>query len=369
MEDGTLFERHPEWFGVDEKGQRSRQAARVFCTSNSEAVEYLTNNVIGYVQARPEIDIFDLWPPDGARWCECPDCEKLGEPQDRQALLVNHVNAALKQVSGPRLEVIAYSRALLPPRNVTLDADVLVDFCPINQSFEDQITEASNERNAEYSEALQAWREQFAGDISLYSYYRKYAWRSMPVVFPEYMQDDIRWYAVLPLQGVSSYAEPGDWATYELNHYMLGRLAWEPEQDVHEHSKQFAQARFGEQWELGLQTYRLLERVVPRYSSIPFTSLKSAPEIERRRGEVVDLMSRLRPAAEQSEAMQRLVVALEHVQRDLEIQQMRASDANEADVRAKILELVAFLEQHKESGVVLMRGEDEGRFLRRYGLK
>jgi hypothetical protein len=48
---------------------------------------------------------------------------------------------------------------------------------------------------------------------------------------------------------------------------------------------------------------------------------------------------------------------------------MRASDANEADVRAKILELVAFLEQHKESGVVLMRGEDEGRFLRRYGLK
>jgi len=38
------------------------------------------------------------------------------------------------------------------------------------------------------------------------------------------MQKDLQWYAKLPVQGVSTYAEPGDWFTYELNHYVLA--AW-----------------------------------------------------------------------------------------------------------------------------------------------
>ncbi len=80
---------HPEWLGMDETGKRSEAHGRVFCSSNSAAVDFLAKNVVAYLKAHPEIDIFDFWPPDGSKWCECENCKKLGTPADRQARLVS----------------------------------------------------------------------------------------------------------------------------------------------------------------------------------------------------------------------------------------------------------------------------------------
>lgn len=74
MEAGRLFEMHPEWFGVDDQGNRSKEKRRVFCVSNHDAVAYLHENVLAYLYKHPEIDIFDFWPPDSARWCQCKHC-------------------------------------------------------------------------------------------------------------------------------------------------------------------------------------------------------------------------------------------------------------------------------------------------------
>ena len=73
-----------------------------------------------------------------------------------------------------------------------------------------------------------AWHKVFDGDISIYSYYRKYAWDSLPVIIPHYMQKDLQWYAKVPVQGVSTYAEPeaeqqrwrlrGGWSSYPSTH-------------------------------------------------------------------------------------------------------------------------------------------------------
>src|SRR5262249_6681717 len=116
MEDGKLFQQHPEYFGQDEKGARTKVENRVFCTSNPQAVEYLIKNFIAYVKERPEIEIYDFWPPDGAKWCACDECRKLGDPPDRQAILLRQVQSRVKE-SRPnlRLEIIAYSAALNPP--------------------------------------------------------------------------------------------------------------------------------------------------------------------------------------------------------------------------------------------------------------
>src|SRR4029079_19314952 len=119
-----------------------------------------------------------------------------------------------------------------PPETVTFDRSVLVDFGPIAQCFEYQIDDPASNVNAKYAHALKGWRTQFNGDISIYSYYRKYAWNSLPIITPHYMQKDLQFYHSLGVHGVSSYSEPGDWFTYELNHYVLGHLAWNPDVDV-----------------------------------------------------------------------------------------------------------------------------------------
>jgi len=128
-----------------------------------------------------------------------------------------------------RLEVLGYHTSITPPDSAKLDQSILLDFCPIGQRFDVQMSDSSAPQNVEYVANLKAWRAAFDGDISIYSYYRKYAWDSLPVLIPHYMLKDLQWYAKVPVQGVSTYAEPGDWCTYELNHYVLAALAWDPE--------------------------------------------------------------------------------------------------------------------------------------------
>ena len=91
------YDQHPEWFGMGADGKRRPEHGRVFCTSNAAAVDYLTKNVVAYLQSRPEIDIFDFWPPDGSKWCECEACAKLGTPADRQSRLVAQVIAEARK--------------------------------------------------------------------------------------------------------------------------------------------------------------------------------------------------------------------------------------------------------------------------------
>lgn len=376
MEDGKLFEQHAEFFGADKSGARQKAPSRVFCTSNPKAVDYLIEHFIAYVKGRPEIQIYDFWPPDGAKWCECEACQKLGSPSDRQAILVKQVQERVKAVRPDlRLEFIAYAAALNPPEHEKVDRNVLMDFCPINQQFDHQIDDASAEKNKNYADALQAWRKAFDGDISIYSYYRKYAWDSLPVIIPHYMQNDLRWYEKVPVQGVSTYAEPGDWFTYELNHYVLAALAWDPDADVDAIIKKFCAARYGSEADLAKNVFAALEKIVRVDCSIPNTSLKSDTEIAGARSVMNDLVEVLGAAHERAKDeavkhnLHRLQLMCMYAARDLEIQEMRASNAPADQVKQKAAALHEWLSQYADEGVFLIKDQrlSETRMNRRYG--
>ncbi len=376
MEDGTLFKKHPEWFGQDAKGNRRPEKSYVFCTSNPDAVAYLTNNVVTYVKDRPEIQIFDFWPPDGAKWCECDQCKKLGTPSDRQAILVNHVREAAQSVRPDlRLEIIAYHTALLPPEHVKLDPSVLVDFCPISQHFDVQINDPNDAQNAEFVSALKSWRGNFTGDISIYSYYRKYAWESLPAIIPHYMQNDLQWYASVRVQGVSTYAEPGDWFTYELNHYALAKLAWNPKADVDAIEKEFIEARYQSSAPAAMEAVKTLEDVVRTTCSIPYSTLKSADVIQQALDRLKKSHDAVSKAAEAEKDagvkhnLERLGRVCDYASGDLEIQLMRAQNAEVGKIREKVKALEGLLQSHANEGVFLTQRMPPGRMAGRYGLK
>jgi hypothetical protein len=372
MEGGRLFVEHPQWFGQDAQCRPSSAEHLVFNTENADAVRYVAANVVRYLKAHPEIDIFDFWPPDGARWAECEDWAMYGTPQDRQAKLVNQVAAALREAGvTTRLEIIAYAHAKLPPQTVTLDPSVLVDFCPIGQNFDVQISDPAGGNNRQYVDAIGDWRRRFGGDIGLYSYYRKYAWRSLPVVIPHYMQRDLQWYAGVPLQAASTYAEPGDWYTYEVNHFVFGQLAWNPRVDVDSLLDGITRARYGGAWRAARAALVTLEDVVRVYGSIPYSAAPPADSIAaaRRtleaRAAALDAVRLSDPVLAAN--LQRLRLMLDFARRDLALQQMRAGHAPTAAVRAGVEQLVTFLQSSADHGVFLMRGEgDLARYLKQY---
>lgn len=361
MEGGKLYDRHPEWFGQDNEGKRRKERGYVFCISNPEAVRYLIQNFARYVKERPEIQIYDFWPPDGARWCECSGCKAIGDASALQAHLLAQVKAEVAKIRPDlRLEIIAYHKTIFPPAEVRLDKDILIDFCPIAQCFEVQINDPASDQNAEYVRALTAWRRAFDGDISIYSYYRKYAWKSLPNVIPHYMQKDLEFYLSLPVQGISSYAEPGDWFTYELNHYTLARLAWNPSADVDTIVSEFCRARYGSEARSAMQAFQVLEDVVRHSCSIPGTKLKTANELSL-------ALKKLDRAKESLEGcrcnvanagivrnMARLLLALEYARRDIEIQKSRAMGEPEEKTQRLVEDLASWLAKHGDEGVFCM---------------
>src|SRR6185437_8808721 len=203
-----------------------------------------------------------------------------GTVEDRHARLVTQLYTALKRARPElRVEMIAYAHAKLPPEHELIPPDVLVDFCPIGQDFDVPIYDPKAENNAIYLSAIQKWHRAFSGDIGLYSYYRKYAWRSLPNVIPHFMQREMQWYASVPLQGISSYAEPGDWYTYELNHYTLGELAWNPKVNVDSLIDGYARVRYGPARTLATAALRTLESSFRLRGSIPYSGADSAAQI------------------------------------------------------------------------------------------
>lgn len=370
MEDSTLFKKHPDWFGKNKNCEPTPDEYDVFNTSNPEAVQYLIRNVQQYIRLHPEIDIFDFWPPDMARWAECPELLSLGSPLDRQAALVNAVDSAIKKINpGIILEMIAYQPVLLPPEK-ELNRDVLVDFCPINQSFEKQIFDPASSNNAAYVDALLKWRKKFAGNIGLYSYYRKYGWRSLPNIIPHYMQQDMKWYAQVPVQGISTYAEPGDWFTYELNHYVLGHLAWDPDAAVDSLVNGFCRARYGTGWELARQVYTTLESTVRIEGNIPYTALKPAQQTAETLKELTTLretMASFQAPSSLQQNFSRLLLMLDYAIYDLQIQEARGGSSAAAEEKTE--QLVRFLEANRHQGVFILPGKNVlENFKKRYRL-
>ena len=364
MEDSAVFYQHPDWFGKDKACKPSPAEYRVFNTSDSDAVRYLIHHVLTYIDSHPEINIFDFWPPDGAHWADCPELKKLGLPVDRQAFLVNKVNAAIKKVRpGVRLEMIAYQPVLLPPQNVRLNKNILVDFCPINQSFEKQIYDSSSTTNAAYVKAIHDWRQSSAGDIGLYSYFRKYAWHSLPNIIPHFIQGDMKWYAAVPLQGISSYAEPGDWSTYELNHFILGYLAWNPNVNVDSLINRYGLARYGSLWKKVKPAYITLEHTVALYCSIPYTKIKSKTETAKAETQIATQLRELKkekPTDTYTGAsLSRLLLMLQYADYDLKIQDQVAAHATNETILATMKQLLLFLKTNKGKGVFIISDKDD----------
>jgi len=263
----------------------------------------------------------------------------------------------------------------------------LIDFCPIGQNFEFTIDDPAGHgtredgtprANKQYFDALQDWRKRFDGPISIYSYYRRYAWDSLPVMSPWHMSHEMKWYASIPTQGISTYSEPGDWFAYELNHYVLPSLAWDPDRNVDRLVDDFCSARYGgEAGGVARSTFVTLSDTVRTCCSVPFVSLKSETQIELSRIRLDQQAKELDAARNKvtddvtKRHLDRLRMVVEYVLRDLDVQKMRAANAPREQIRQRIATDHKWLAGHANDGFVLLKGNrlTLERAYARYGVK
>lgn len=232
-------ESHPEWF-VD--------GYNVFDLTNEKAVQTYIDNTVDYLEAHPEIDVFDAWPPDGADWPPRIS-EKFGSVANGYAFVINELTRALRERLPDReleIEAIAYSSHLeTPDPEYMYDDDTILDFAPFDRSYSELIFDSDSHSNRRYVELLYEWREAFDGTLSTYEYYRKYSWHSLPIVLTDLIGREVPVYDSIGLDGLWIYSEPADWMPYELTHLLVGKLMWDTDLETEAYIETYLQERYG----------------------------------------------------------------------------------------------------------------------------
>ena len=134
LPEDEYFDSHPEYFAMDEKGERRRN--RQLCDSNPEVAKIVADNIRKELQAHPDsyYRCVHISRRDGGNPCLCPECSAIndreGTPAATLFLLMNRV-AAILLPEYPDLKLIsfAYLETREPPKTLKLAPSIIVEYC------------------------------------------------------------------------------------------------------------------------------------------------------------------------------------------------------------------------------------------------
>jgi hypothetical protein len=244
-----LFAAHPDYFRMDEYGQR--RADGNLCVSNRAAVAVVVSNAVEEVRSvgRP-VELYSVQGEDtpSGSWCRCPDCVEM-TPLEQNALLCRAVAAGLAAagLAQTRVALAAYQstlelaidRSLLPDR-------VFVHFAPRERSYAEAIDAGDN---IKFARQLAGWSGLLGDDsLGVIEYYTDAVrFGSLPVPLTRVIAADLRAYreagatAWLRVLFMSRYS----WWAYPLNLYVVARLAWDADEPVAAIVADFCRHRYG----------------------------------------------------------------------------------------------------------------------------
>jgi len=208
-----LFSEHPEWFRMNEKGERTSDVN--LCPSNAEALEYVAGRTAQLARLLPtNSHRYFFWMDDvTGGGCHCEKCRAL-LPSDQQLTVVNAMLRGLKTVhADATLAYIAYLDALVPPNSVQPEEGVFLEYAPFKRDPDAPMNDAANAKNAAEAAPLPALIEFFGRkdaqvleywmDNSMYS-----GWKRPPKAFrlrEHVMREDVPFYRALGFEAITSF--------------------------------------------------------------------------------------------------------------------------------------------------------------------
>lgn len=244
----TLWDAHPEWFGLPAEGGRKRERAQATqaCASQPAQVEFLGQALLKRLRGDWSIaDRVDMWGFDTwGQTCQCAACQKLGNTSDQMLYFAAQMRAFLDRAEAAKkldrhvtLILCAYegtaslagpSRPV--PDNLAADG-TLVTFYPINRCYRHPLNDPACATNLRYWRALNAWTAArpplriVAGE-----YYNVSKYEDLPLLFSEVMRVDWPAFAAAGVRGATYMHLPSvHWGVRTLTQNLYARLTRHPE--------------------------------------------------------------------------------------------------------------------------------------------
>lgn len=339
---------HPEWF-VD--------GYNVFDVANDEAVQEYVDQVVDYLKKRPEIKIFDAWPPDGVNWTESA-LDKYGSASNAYAHVVNELTDAVhEELSDVRIEAIAYQSHIDPPdKEHMFNEDTIIDFAPISRSQTIPIYEGENKQ---FTEVIDQWKDAYNGDFAIYSYYRRYSYHSAPVVLGKLIGDDIPYYMEKGVNGIGLYSEPADWMPFELSHLIIADMSWDTSIDANDYIQTYIKDRYPKASDEMEYYFDLVENAGRTIFYKPFNSYDDIDNIESARKDYSKAKEKLKEARKKVSddtregfMLQRLDWNMDYTRVDIDYSyyQLKGNQENMKEAEEKVMDLV---DKHRFDGIIL----------------
>jgi hypothetical protein len=131
----TLFEKHPEMYRMNEKGDRTPDMN--LCVHSRAALTEVAENAVELAQGLPSTTgRYFFWTDDALPGCFCPKCKSLSE--SHKALIVENEMIATLRKWNPKAQLahLAYARTLEPPMRIKPASGIFLEFAPLG-SFKD----------------------------------------------------------------------------------------------------------------------------------------------------------------------------------------------------------------------------------------
>ena len=264
------FDSHPEYFSM-RNGVRIREKTQL-CLSNPEVLALCRDGVRRWIRENPESRIFSVSMNDWYNPCECPACRAVDEEEGSQAgSVIRFVNAVAEDVAKTHPEVMIHTFAYLycrkPPRKVRPAENVIVRLCSIECCFSHPIAECGQERGGidvqygtaknfspektpegSFMEDLRGW-SRICGHLYIWDYTTNYANYLLPFPNLNALQPNLRMFRD---HGVEGVLEQGNFshgqcsALGQLKTWLLGKLLWDPDQDLDTLIREFTEGYYKE---------------------------------------------------------------------------------------------------------------------------
>ena len=207
-----LFSEHPEYFRVNEYGERTKECN--FCVTNSDALDL-------YAKRAAELALslygsnhnFYFWMDDGHRLhCHCPKCRHLS-PSDQQLLVLNRVLQEIQRhFSDAKVAYLAYMDTIVPPGEVCAEDGIFLEYAPFEKyTAKGEDCDERIQREKQMIVPLMQFFDrgekkvlEYWYDNSLFS-----GWKKPPAPFvlnEEAMREDIIEYRKLGFESISTFA-------------------------------------------------------------------------------------------------------------------------------------------------------------------
>ncbi len=224
---------HPEWYSFI-NGERRPGDHSQWCLTNPEVLEACIHQLDSIFAAHPDLKMISVSQNDGNNTnCACPECRAVDEYEGSPSgNFIHFMNKLAEHYPDKEFSTLAYLFTMQPPKHVKPLPNVNIMLCDIDCKREVPLTD--NASGQYFMQALEGWSKISDNIVSPFPNFH---------ILQKNMQIFKDHHATMHFAQVNGI-KGGDFS--EMRAYVLGKLMWNPYQDVDSLMQTFMKGYYGD---------------------------------------------------------------------------------------------------------------------------